>query len=207
MTLILTALCKDGICIGSDLGREVKETSTSQPRMENGEHKVFGFANIPLLICHHGIDELNSKRWDERCAEYEQSLRWEGLKFKDCVEDFKEFIETHVEAELRNNDKHDGVGFMLCGALKKRVTFSARELFWKKGCVVDMNRRTGLILSGDGQKYVAHNKRKDERFWSNITVERGQKEIDQLFREAIELQRKGKQEFSEKYEFKTLMWE
>jgi hypothetical protein len=97
MTLILTALCKNGIYVCADTRYQLKNDDGSV-KNKDGNYKIYKFDsnNISLIIFNHSVNEFVGRSWKQLCSEYESSGRWRNKTFELLCADFKEFIENVV---------------------------------------------------------------------------------------------------------------
>ena len=86
MTLILTAICKDDICVCADT-RYVDKKWTDG--FKDGFDKLYKFKTYPLIIFNHGVNKFGEKYWDDFCLEYEKSEDWRNKDLKSISEDLK----------------------------------------------------------------------------------------------------------------------
>ena len=157
MTLILTALCKDGACVCSD-----KRNVNPEGRTDDCQYKIHSFDNVPIIIFNHGVNKFNNKKWKEYCSEYEQSGRWNNFSLYEIASDFKDFIEEDVRRELEVNFNrglrgYTTAAFNFCGTTNRNVNYKIYELFWSYGSSgLRLERPTlgKFVLSGEGKKYL-----------------------------------------------------
>lgn len=135
MTLILTAIHKDDICICADTRYEDEKWPGGY---KDGFDKIYKFASYPLIIFNHGVNQFNGKYWDFFCREYEKSGEFLGKNLDEISEKFKEFIEPVVKQQLdfniKNRPSDTNVrksGFAICGKNNKNNRFEIYELFWE----------------------------------------------------------------------------
>lgn len=206
MTLILTALCEDGICICADKRYKIKNNGLV--KFEDNHNKIFKFRNNCILIFNHGINKFKNKSWEMFCSDYEKSDQWIGKNLCWIVEDFKNFIEDGIRDELKNNKLDNAVGFVLCGRTSCQYDFEIYELFWSfnSGDLHFLrNPHKGLVRSGDGKKYldncISKNKQYDTiEYWEKINTIQAENELKKIFSIAVEEQKRlNGDEFSEEF--------
>jgi len=206
MTLILTALCKDGICVCADT-RYVDKKWTKG--FKDGFDKIFKFKSCPLIIFNHGVNRFNNKYWDEYCLEYEQLGQWIGKDLIQIADNFKDFINDDVERELKKSKAESNVsGFVLCGKTPNNAKFKIKELYWSlapEGVNFKPIRwKKNIIGSGNGYiKYLHDLMKTDEkmnkdRYWKSMNINRAKKELGKLFSIAVEKKKDSRgEEFSD----------
>lgn len=213
MTLILSAICKDGFCICAD-----KKSTKPSGKSENNLYKIYSFKNIPLVIFNHGINNFDNKSWDEYCSEYESQNRWKGRNLYEICDDFKGFIENDVEKELKKNFSNGLINFTFaafdfCGKTPYNVNLKIYELFWSydsTGLKLQRPPLGRLVLSGDGKDYLQTylNKNGDvnkDKYWKDLTMNQAKIKLEEMFNIAIEEQtRSGKSIFSDEYDVKCI---
>lgn len=207
MTLIITALCKDGITICSDKRSRIKHSNGAVKYLDD-QDKVYKFSDLPVAIFNHGINEFKGKPWYQLCKEYEQSGGWRELSFQELVGEFKTFIEPVILDELKNNKLDHATGFVLCGRTAHEPCFHVCELFWSPN--FEQNNHAGFIKTGDGRIYldsiVKIKPALDSiSYWQRKSVKEAQKELEELFVAAAEVQKKAKGEyFSDTHDIVTI---
>lgn len=206
MTLILTALCKDGICVCADT-RYVDQKWDKG--FKDGFNKIHKFESYPLIIFNHGVNKFNNKYWDELCSEYERLNQWLGKGLIDIADDFRNFIKNDVESELKKGKAQSNVsGFVLCGKTPKDTKFKIKELYWSLGSggvsFRPIRWKHNLIGSGVGyEKYLdslirGNEKLNKDKYWKKMKVTQAEKELKELFDIAVaEKNRRGEDEFSD----------
>lgn len=213
MTLILTALSKNGICVCADR-RNTKPDSTH----ENSLYKIYLFKNIPLIIFNHGVNKFNNKSWNEYCSEYEKSGRWENHNLYEISDDFKKFVEKDIELELQRNfhkglTKYTTTAFDFCGKTVYNVNFKRYELFWtydSGGLRLERPPLGKLVLSGDGKNYLKSYLDKNgninkDRYWENLDITQAKNELERLFSVAAKEQKRlVGNEFSDEFDFECI---
>lgn len=220
MTLILTALCKNGICICADRRFQIKHNNGS---VENRDdyHKIYKFTNNSLIIYNHGVNKFNDKYWDTYCSDYEKSNRWLGKNLKQIVDDFKDFIEKHVLLQLRFNIQDlatltgvNASGFVLCGKTELDNKYELYDLFWDPSFKPFIWNTTGLVGSGDGYKTCLHNyllslgrnaRVNSIEFWGSLNIDEAKKELIKLFSLAVNKKvHSGVDNFSDQFDIEYI---
>lgn len=214
MTLILTAICKDGISICADKRYKITDNNGSV-RLEDTHNKIFKFQEIPYVILNHGINKIDGKDWKVYCSDYERRGSWKTKNHSQVVDDFKEFIEELVKKELSRyrDDKKHAIGFLLGGKPTSESKYKVSEIHWvlEKGEIkftppdeVHTRKKNNLILTGDDDviaylnEYVESNKAQ----YSKISkVERTEKKLIKTFKLAVKAKQQLKipDEFSDEY--------
>jgi hypothetical protein len=215
MTLILTAIYKNGICVCADKRRTTWNNGT--PNHEDNLNKIYKFNDIPLIIFNHGINEFKNKPWNEFCIEYENSGRWKDKKFFQIVDNFKNFIERNIHIDLISNKQYENkltgftnkTGFVFCGKTEKDNKFEINEFFWSLGSNDELICKTypykeGYIISGLGEKYlkiylkIMGNKLNNSSYWKKLNDIQVKKELQKLFiAAATEKRKQNGDEFSD----------
>ncbi len=112
MTLILTAISKNGICICADKRYRIK-TVDGSIKIDDNNHKVFRLNDLSLVIINHGINNIKNRDWKDYCSDYKSSGRWKGKNQFQIVNDFKEFIEKDAIGELNSHrNEQYAIGFL-----------------------------------------------------------------------------------------------
>lgn len=225
MTLILTTLCKRGICVCAD--KRNRTWNGGQKKHEDNLNKIYEFKNTPLIIFNHSINKFSGKPWDRLCSEYENSGRWRNKDLIQIAEDFKDFVEDDIHAELKRNEKNkqlinspdfnNTVGFVLCGKGLGDSKFKVKELFWslnsnRKLHCQPKRHKGGLVRTGIGIKYIEGYIRQSEGgkldtipYWKGIKVANAKKELERLFNIAVAEQKKqGGDDFSDTFDIKCI---
>jgi len=155
MTLILTAICKDDICVCADTRYEDKKYPGGY---KDGFDKIYKFNSSPIIIFSHGVNQFNGRYWDSYCQEYENFGKWEGNNLDVISEDFKKFIEPIVLRQLHCNinaipssDAYRNSGFVLCGKNSQSGDYEVYEFFWNPQ--LKPSHWSGRRLIGTGKGY------------------------------------------------------
>lgn len=153
MTLILTAICKDGICICADRRYKYDNGLT-----EDKHKKTYKFQGITYVIAHHGLNEIDGKDWKTYCSEYEASGGWKNKSHFSIVNDFKDYMEDYVRKELsRHKDREkNAMGFLLGGKQSTENKYKVSEIHWLRNnnetefklSPIHTNKKEPLIVSG-----------------------------------------------------------
>jgi len=215
MTLILSTVCKNGICVCADK-RNTRPNSTPQDNL----YKIYSFKKIPLIIYNHGVNKFNNKMWDEYCSEYENLNKWIHYKMSGICGNFRKFIEKNVDQELKKNsqnnlsDKYKNSFFVFCGKTDNDTNLEIHELRWSYGSDGLQFKREHLeklVRSGDGKNYLddylERNKNIDMNdYWENLDTIQAEEELRKLFLEAVkEKNRLGGNEFSDDFDTKCIV--
>ncbi len=198
MTLILTALCKNGICVCADKRNIVKRIGGNTIVSDNFR-KIYQFNNKPLMIFNHGVNQFHNKYWNEYCLDYEKSDRWQNKSLKLVSEDFKNFIENDVRQQLLSNIQNltevSGIrnsAFALCGKDSYNNNFEFYEFYWSPDLKRIYWNDTRLICSGEGfDKYLKDyliniNQKYTVEYWGTINTVQAKEELKKLFSIAVD---------------------
>lgn len=213
MTLILTALCKDGICVCAD--KMCKKTyPNKKPKFEEIE-KIYVCDAIPfsLFIYNHGINEFCGKTWKMFCDDYEKSDRWKDKNLEAIIDDFMKFIEKDVQTEL-NRQPTKMTAFILSGEdlnTKHPYKYKCHELVWPKKYLSGQWNEPSFIGSGLGyekclMEHVNNHKQISQpKYWSSLVTNDACNELERLFSIAVKEQKRLKLKlFSDDYDIKSL---
>lgn len=202
MTLILAAVCQDGIAICSDRRCTVKTAHGSIHR--DDLQKLYRFNKVRVLAYNHGINRINGRMWDCCLQDFEVGHVQSQMSFHELVDTFKTFIEGPAAEELAANPFDDGVGFVFCATFAGEPV--VRELFWKGDMSLEDKPHRGLIRTGSGACYlndqlVCRPELNTVKYWARRPVEDGLTELTALFARGSEERRKeGGEEFSDTYD-------
>lgn len=217
MTLILTALCKNGICVCADK-RSRTWTDGVLRRVEDNLNKIYKFNDISLIIFNHGVNKFNSQSWRKLCSDYENSNRWRDKAIEQISEDFKDFIEDGVVRQLERNIQSmpnvSGIqqaAFVLCGKNVDNNNFEFYELRWSPEFIVTSWKDTRIIGSGEGYKkyleqhLIDNSQSNTVEFWGSINTTKATKRLKELFSIAIDNRSNSEgDEFSDNYDIKCI---
>lgn len=211
MTLILTAIGKNGICVCADKRYRTKNADGSV-KNDDSNHKIYEFNGIPLVILNHGINKFRNRDWKDYCYDYETSGRWKGKDQFQIVNDFRNFIEKIVidELNLYKNEKY-AVGFLIGGRTPQDTKYKVNELFWiiESGLISFQTlRHRGFIKTGDDkakqdvERSITNDPRIDtENYWKSMKLTQMENELKRIFLLAVgEKRKRGGDEFSEEFE-------
>lgn len=218
MTLILTAICKDGICVCADKRYKITGSDNSV-KFEDTHNKIYKFQKIPYVILNHGINKIDGKDWKVYCLEYENSDNWVEKDHSQIVSDFKEFIEESVKKEFaryKDNKKH-AIGFLLGGKPTSESNYKISEIHWllEKGeikftppDVIHTRKKNNLIFTGDDdiKAYLKRYVESNEAQYSKMTkVQRTDKKLTRLFNLAVKKKQKpDTEDFSDDYDVEII---
>ncbi len=212
MTLILTALCKNGLCVCADK-RNRTWSGNTEVNVDNLS-KIFRFKKAPIIMFNHGVNKFNGKFWDILCSEYEQTDRWKNKKLKDIAIDFKDFIEQDLLNQLDQNAKNfpgnasvTTSAFVICGKDLQSGRFEFFELFWSPAYSFSSWADARLIGSGEGyKKYLEnylneHPQSNSTVFWGSKNTVQVEEELKRLFSIASNEQKNARgDDFSENFD-------
>lgn len=200
MTLILSTIYKNGICVCADK-RNVEFSRVTN----NNLYKIYPFKKIPLIIYNHGVNKFNNKMWNEYCLEYEKRNKWIHYKFIGICGNFKKFIEGYIHQELKRNFR-DGLpreytksSFVFCGKTGQDAKFKIRELSWSfgsNGFELQSENKGKITLSGKGEKCLKTylDKNRDiftNEYWENLDKVKAKEELEKLFSVAVKEKNKS----------------
>lgn len=218
MTLILSSVCSDGICVCADK-RYKKTDSNGIVRLEDNHYKIHSFQKIPYVILNHGINEICGKDWKMYCQEYEDKGSWVDKNHFQIVNDFKEYIEEFVKKELdRYGDtKKHAVGFLLGGKPSLENKYKMSELHWlregriTKSCTtspIHTCKKDNLIITGndDIKAYLIRYVENRLSDYSKMSKTRNAKEkLIDLFDLAVkEKQEPDDKDYSDEYDIEVI---
>lgn len=214
MTLILTALCKNGVCVCADK-RSKTQSSQTTSNIDDNQYKIHSFKDGSLIFFNHGVNKFNKKTWRELCLDYENSNIWHDKNLEEISEDFKQFAGTEVKKQLESNLRNfpnieslKASFFNLCGKNIQTGRFEMVELYWhidSKGFHFESKSHRGFVRSGDGKKYTekyvnSRNELNTIDYWENMDIVRAKEELCQLFSIAITEKKKlNGNEFSDEF--------
>ena len=197
MTLILTALCKDGICICADK-RSKRQYDNGRIEYKDDLNKIYQFRNGEVAICNHGVNEMQNKSWETFCSDYEASNRWVGKNLFQIIDDLRSFIESNIQQQREDNFRHNRsdsttIGFIICGKTSLDSKFKINELFWSfdsGGLHFESKRHYGLVRTGVGNKYLEKYINDNSSintidFWKRMSTRKAEKELNKLFAAAV----------------------
>jgi len=212
MTLILSTICKNGICVCAD-----KRSARPNGAFQDDLCKIYSFKKIPLIIYNHGVNKFNNKMWNEYCLEYEELNKWVHYNLVGIRENFRKFIEKSVHQELEKNfqnnllTKYTSSGFVFCGKTDQDTKLKISELFWaynSGGLQIEKKPHGRLVLSGTGQEHLKDYFEKNKNiftneYWENLDINQAEKELKNLFLVAVkEKNRLHSSEFSDDFDLK-----
>ncbi len=207
MTLILTAVCRDGIAICADKRRTLKTDKGSQ-RFDD-LHKIFRFSDSRTLAFNHAINRIVGTDWRTILTNFQELISPGDFLCGELADRFEKYLTDRVNQEINQNRFDDSVGFVFCAVRPKREP-EARELFWKRGRPIEIQSHRGLIRSGDGKKYlddyISQNPRTNTvEYWQSLSVGEGTSKLCELFAVASDAQGCADgQEFSTSYDTDTI---
>jgi len=218
MTLILTAICKDGICVCADKRYKITGSDGSV-KLEDTHNKIYKFQKIPYIILNHGINKIDDKDWRNYCSEYENSDKWVGKDHSQIVGDFKEFIEESVKKELaryKDDEKH-AIGFLLGGKPTLESNYKVSEIHWllekdeikfTPPDIIHTRKKSNLIFSGNDniKAYLKEHVESNMAQYSKMTkVQRTDKKLTKLFNLAVKKKQKpDTEDFSDDYDVEII---
>ena len=202
MTLIITAISKNGVFIRSDKRRMVKDASGSIQRFDDME-KVFISPEKRTIIYNHGINIINGKSWHDLAIKSAKDIWHEGAAgINASLNKVENAISADVLAELSNNQLDDFCAFVVILKTRKNK-WRAGEISWSRGQGVKKSRLGRFIWSGSGSKYFRPSKKQSEdaHYWASIRMSEAKAQIDGLYTIAINNQDNAHgDEFSASYD-------
>lgn len=201
MTLIIAAICKNGVFIRSDKRRKVINASGSIDCYDDME-KVFVSPDKRTIIYNHGINIINGKSWYDLAVKSAKHIRqnsaWKIDRALDIIENT---ISADVLEELSNNQFSALCAFVLILKTKGKK-WRAGEISWERGQDVKKSPRTRFIRSGLGTKYLhPSNKQMKNAYWESIRIIEAKQQIGLLWANAIKNQSNAQgNEFSPSYD-------
>lgn len=216
MTLILTALCKNGICVCAD--RKDRTWVRGRQVDTNNLKKIFRFKSKPIIIFNHGVNKFEGKSWFDLCSEYEVTNSWRGKRLEDVALDFKDFIEDSVLKQLAQNARdfpdYEAVtkaAFAICGMDEQSGRYEFHELFWSPKYMFSSWVDTRLLGSGGGYKKYLENylqqsvRLNSSAWWGSLDTSQAKEELKRLFYVAVSTQKRaGGDDFSENYDIECV---
>lgn len=217
MTLILTAICKDGISICADRRYKITDSGGSV-RNEDNHNKIYEFEQIPYVILNHGINKIDNKDWKIYCSDYKNLGSWKGKNHFQIVNDFKEYIEGSVRKELsryKDREKH-AMGFLLGGKPPTEDKYKVTEIHWlqEDGEIkpttspVHTYKKDNLIITGsdDIKDYLIKYIESNHAQYSNISkIRKAEERLVTTFELAVKVKPTLRSnEFSDDYVVKSV---
>ena len=155
MTLIITTIRPHDIIVTSD-SRATLEKGDAVTGVIDTYQKIFPSPDHPVVISHHGENELGGKPLGQFIAGFASHLNAGDLTILDIADQFRAYAHAAVRACLRDvpPEKH-GCGFLIAGFGADDHGPSVVELFWKRhgeSLATDEQRwvPTAIIFSGSG---------------------------------------------------------
>jgi hypothetical protein len=200
-TLIITAICQDGVVIRSDKRNTIKRKS-KPTEYKDDLKKVFATADKSIIIYNHGINRINRIAWDKHAATLATKLQEAKVgDLKAAMDLVETTLAEAMSAELARN-KHDDFSAFVVVMKTADGRYRAGEISWKKDHPVGKKALGNLILSGSGKKYcILTTVQKSDAHWAKLNLEQTKSEIGELFAEASKRQAETKgKSFSEQSE-------
>jgi hypothetical protein len=201
MTLIVAAICQNGVFIRSDKRRKVKNTSGSIDCYDDMQ-KVFVSTDRKIIIYNHGINVIKGKSWYELAVKSARYIRENRAR---NIETALNIIESAISAEildeLSNNKLSDFCAFVVILKTKGKKWYTG-EISWKNKHGVEKILHGRFIRSGSGNKYFyPDNKQKENAYWESIRVREAKAKIAVLWSNAIKNQSNAQgDDFSSSYD-------
>jgi hypothetical protein len=184
MTLIISAICKDGLFIRSDKRRMVKDAGSVQ--IFDDMEKVFIHPGRKIIIYNHGINMLNGQSWRDLAIKSANNIWLTGAKDIDAaLIKIEDTISADVLSEISNNQFANFCAFVVI--LKTRSKkWEAGEISWGPGQDVRKSCLGRFVFSGSGSKYLrTSNKQKEDSYWASIRMSEAKTQIGHLYTIAL----------------------
>ncbi|WAC08069.1 MAG: hypothetical protein OS130_02420 [Thermodesulfobacteriota bacterium] len=200
MTLIIAAICRDGVLIRSDKRRKVMNSSGEIIYYDDMD-KVFVSADKRTIIYNHGINVIKGKSWYDLAIRAENAIRKESADDIDtALNKVENTISAEVLAEISNNQLDDFCAFVVI--LKTSGNqWQAKDISWKRGEGVKKTPLGRIILSGSGEKYIKRDKKWwNNNYWASLSMDEAKGQIERLYSMAIKNQNNAQgDEFSSSF--------
>lgn len=194
MTLIITAICKDGVFIKSDKRRRLPNSDKYEDNLE----KVFVSQDERIIIYNHGINEINGKCWSDLAFKSAKQIQHNKVSdINKALNEVEKNVSTDTLIELAKYPETHICAFVVILKVSSNE-WSAGEIYWKTGQRVTKNLNLGRFILSGARDYVCYScKHKQESYWAYISVTEAKEEIDLLWADAVRNQdRAHGQEFS-----------
>jgi hypothetical protein len=188
MTFIVTSLCPHDIVITADSRAVLEKGGNFQGVIDNFQ-KIFPIPDHPVVIAHHGENELDRKPLDKFVGNFIARINTGNMTILDIADEFRSYAHPAVRAclkELGDFENH-GCGFLIAGFGADDRGPSVVELFWKfreQALVTDEKQwfPPSIISSGSG---AGQAERLDVGKIIDCPVEKVREYNDRLLDEAI----------------------
>jgi len=187
-TLIISAICSDGVFIRSDKRTTIRHSNGSV-EYRDILNKVFVTDDKRIIIYNHGINRINRVPWNEHAAILAAKLQQATSTNLSAVLDLAAAtLDPVVAAEVAGNKLDDFCAFVVIIRLADG-RYHAGEVSWKRNHPVEKRPLSRFIRSGSGVKYVHPGAgQKSDRHWSNLKVNEARAEVAGLYDDAVKAQ-------------------
>jgi hypothetical protein len=206
-TLIVTAICKDGVVVRSDKRNAIKRRG-KPVEYQDVLNKVFANEDKSIIIYNHGINRINRVPWIEHATTLAAKLQEAKVADIGAAMNLVEATLADAMAAEFARNKHDDFSAFVVVMKMADDRYRAGEISWKKGRPVGKKALGRIILSGSGKKYCHRtDEQKGNGHWAKMSVEQARAEIGALFDEASKRQAEAKgHEFSEQSDEMMVEW-
>jgi hypothetical protein len=194
MTLIITAICKDGVFIKSDKRRKLPNSD----KYEDNLKKVFVSQDKRIIIYNHGINEINGKWWRDLAFKSAKQIQHDKVSdINKALDEVEKNVFTDAIIELSKYPDTHLCAFVVILKVSSNE-WSAGEIYWKKGQGVTRNLNLDRFILSGAHDYVCYSsKYEQESYFASISMTEAKAEIDLLWADAVRNQdRAHGQEFS-----------
>ena len=180
-TLIVTAICKDGVYVRSDRRNTIKHPS-KPVEYRDVLNKLFVTKDKKIIIYNHGINVINRTSWRKHAATLAAKLQESATaNIESALKLFETTLARDMAAEFARN-KFDGFCAFVVIIKIPDGRYRAGEISWRKNRRVKKMRLGRFIRSGSGNRYFHPQVRqKDNKHWASLTVKQARSEIAELF--------------------------
>ena len=200
-TLIVTAICKDGVYIRSDKRNRIKRPSKPVEYHDDFK-KVFVTTDKRIIIYNHGINRIKRISWREHAVTLATKLQHSTpADINAALGLIEATLASDVAAELTRNKLDDFCAFVVVMKMADG-RYRAGEISWRKGQLVRKQALNRFISSGSGKKYLHPTKEQENNdHWANLTVKQAKCEVTKLYDAAAKRQTEAKgTDFSSSYD-------
>ena len=200
-TLIITAICENGVVIRSDKRNTIKRTG-KPPEYQDVLNKVFVTDDKRVIIYNHGINRINRVSWREHAATLAAKLQGAEVADIGAAMDLVEAsLADDMAAELARNKLDDFSAFVVVMKMADG-RYRAGEISWKKDRPAGKKALGGIILSGSGKKYCQlTGEQTGSDHWEKLSLKEATSEVGALFGDAVKRRSDAKgSEFSDEFD-------
>lgn len=188
MTLIITSLRRADIVITSDSRATLLAADGKFSGVVDSCQKIFPVPDHPIVISHHGENELGDKPLAQFLDGFAAHLNAGNLTIQEIADQFRTYAHPAVRARLRRlAAENHGVGFLFSGFGADDAGPTVVEVFWKvrDGALVSEERQwfpLSVISSGNGAAQI---ERADWRNIADTPLEKVRRYNEHLLEEAL----------------------